>query len=73
MTKLYYQAMRSLPEDFVDSETKAIGDDDCVFAMNPKFQPIIYTKESCKWVKWEPEYPKFDEWPVKIPNFGLLP
>ncbi len=43
MSKIYFEAMKTLPDEFVDDETRACdGFDGCVVAANPKFAPIMY-------------------------------
>ena len=45
--KLYYEALKTLPDKFVDDETRATAwHDDMIVAANPKFAPIIYTHET---------------------------
>lgn len=55
MSKLYYQAMKVIPDDFVDDETRvatmttAEGKDKAVVMVNPKHSAMIYTPEVPEW------------------------
>ena len=45
--KLYYEAIRALPEEWITEETRITDQlvKDAVVAVNPKLKPLIYTKE----------------------------
>ncbi len=46
--KLYLQAIKALPDEWIDDETRiTTTDTGKVFAANPKFTPMIY--ENGKW------------------------
>jgi hypothetical protein len=44
MTALYYEALRCLPECFVDDATLTADFGDCIVAVNPALHPIIYER-----------------------------
>ena len=48
--KLYYQALKALPNEFVDDNTRAtLWEKDMVVAANPSLAPIKYEKSKGKW------------------------
>lgn len=48
--KLYYEALKLLPEEFIHDDTKAcIMTKDLVVAVNPNFAPMAYRSEAGKW------------------------
>lgn len=53
MSKFYFEAIRKLPENFVDDETRIIVPDSVrrnwLIATNPKHPPIKYFVETKKW------------------------
>ncbi len=56
--KLYLQAIRALPETFVDERTRLMNVEGMVVAINPEFAPIAYTKAAPEWKKFEFEEAK---------------
>ena len=48
--KLYIQAIKKLPEEFVDEGTRITTfDDNIVYAANPKFVPIVFNRSENEW------------------------
>lgn len=60
MTKIFLTAMSTLPKRFVADGTDAIQwCDDTVFAIHPKYQPIVWKKETGKWTRYVPKMSSF--------------
>ncbi len=49
-TKLYFEALRKLPDKFVDDNTKTTTWHDSIIATNPKYKAMIYRQEAKKWL-----------------------
>ena len=49
MSKLYYEAMKVLPDQFVDEKTVSLDSTDCVFVANPEHGIMWYRKEIREW------------------------
>ena len=50
--KLYYEALKCLPNRFIHDDTKAcLFSKSIVVAFNPKYTPMIYTPETKAWKK----------------------
>lgn len=48
--KLYFKALKQLPDRFIDDETRATTfAPGKVIAANPKYAPIIYREKTGKW------------------------
>lgn len=43
MSKLFYEAMRVLPVEFIEDETRHSYSDSVVFVINPNLPPHMYT------------------------------
>jgi hypothetical protein len=56
MSKLFYQAMRTLPAQFVDDRTEHLACETAIFVVNPNAQPHLYT-EAFGWQAYEPKFP----------------
>lgn len=51
-SKLYYEALRCLPERFIDDETRSTQcDEDAIIAANPKYPPMVYKRQTRKWIE----------------------
>ena len=52
MERIYFEALKKLPEIYVDSGTKiSLVDRNSVIAMHYQFGPIIYLKTTGEWSK----------------------
>lgn len=50
MNKLFLQALRVLPEEYIDDKTTtAVFGENTVVAANPRLQPITYNRNTEKW------------------------
>lgn len=49
--KLMYEALKSLPDKFIDDKTRHCSLDGAVYVANPKYAPIIYKAKTKKWGK----------------------
>ena len=56
MSKLFYEAMRTLPHAFMDDKTRHCYNEDMVFVVNPRLPPHMYTA-ACGWEAFEPKFP----------------
>lgn len=56
MSKLYLQAIRALPERFVDDQTQVmeLTNPRVVVAANPSYLPIMYAPTGGRGHKWKP-------------------
>lgn len=55
MNKLYFEALKALPDRFVSDHTKILAYNDFICAIHQDFHPIIYRDTERKWVEVKPE------------------
>ena len=47
--KLYLQAIKKLPDNFIDEETRITTFEGNVYAANPKFCPMVFYESKNEW------------------------
>jgi hypothetical protein len=53
MNRVYYEALRKLPDRFVSDHTKVTQYGEAIIVTNPDHEPMLYSTEAGEWMAVE--------------------